>query len=134
MTAWLFLLSIMPSLQPCRAIVNDRIVGEDLARALPEFASIPRDAILSYAPAPGKATTFSGPDLTAVAARYKLAANPQSGICFEWKLEPFTNEKVQAAIRESLKMEDARVEVLATSQSFIPPGKLSFERSGLTAA
>ena len=54
--------------------------------------------------------------------------------CFEWSLQPLTDDAVRAAIRESLQSPDARVDVLAISGSQAPAGKVSFPISGLLAS
>ena len=44
---------------PCEMIANDRIFGEDLAKALPAFLNkMPGDAVIGYSPAPGARRVF----------------------------------------------------------------------------
>lgn len=56
MNVWLLFLSMMMTHSgPCEMIANDRIFGEDLAKAVPAFLDkIPGDAVIGYAPAPGR--------------------------------------------------------------------------------
>ena len=45
---------------PCEIIANDRILGEDLAKALPAFLhKMPGDAVIGYSPAPGARRVFN---------------------------------------------------------------------------
>ncbi len=60
MNVWLLFFSMMITHSgPCEMIANDRIFGEDLAKALPAFLDkIPGDAVIGYSPAPGVAAHF----------------------------------------------------------------------------
>ena len=54
---------------------------------------------------------------------------PDAKACFEWSLQPLTDDVVRAAIRDSLQSPDARVDVLAISGSQAPAGKAAVSRS-----
>ena len=60
MNVWLLFLSMMMTHSgPCEMIANDRIFGEDLAKALPAFLDkMPGDAVIGYSPVPGCAPRF----------------------------------------------------------------------------
>ncbi len=119
----------------CETIANDRILGEDLAKALPAFANkIPGDAVIGYSPAPGSRRVFKSLELQRIGAPYGVKVAPDTEACFEWSLQPLTDDVVRAAIRQSLQMPDARVDVLAISRSQAPAGKVSFPISGLLAS
>jgi flagella basal body P-ring formation protein FlgA len=134
MTIWFLLLNMLARSGSCEMINGDQITGADLARALPAFLSMPRDAILGYSPAPGGRRVFSFPELEKIAKKYGVTAPENSTACFEWRLLPLNEDVVRAAIRESLGAPEARVEVLAMSKTLAPLGKLVFPVSGLSAS
>ena len=132
MTAWLFLMTMLA--HRCDFVSGDQISGADLARALPLFAAMPRDAVIGYSPAPGARRILQLGELKRIGAQYGLSVPADSRACFEWKLRPLSEEAVRGAIRESLKAPDARVEILEMSKAPAPEGKLVFPQSGLSAA
>ena len=134
MNLWFLILSMLAHSGPCEMISGDQITGADLARALPMFSMLPRDAVLAYSPAPGGRRVFASPELEGIAKKYGIAVPEGSKACFEWPLQPLDEGAVRAAIRESLAMPDARVEVLAMSRAQGPLGKLVFPLSGLSAS
>ena len=120
---------------PCEMIANDRIFGEDLAKTLPAFLNkMPGDAVIGYSPVPGARRVFKSVELQRIGAPYGVAVAPDAEACFEWSLQPITNDVVRAAILESLQSPDARVDVLAISGNQAPAGKVSFPISGLLAS
>ena len=142
MTAWLVLATIFNQTvsnqtvfnhpAACQNIQGEWILGADLARALPAFASMPRDAALGYSPAPGASRVFLYPELKRIATKYGVTLAGDSKVCFEWKVRRVTEEAVRAAIIESLHVPGARVDILAISQAPAPDGKLEFPLSGLS--
>ena len=133
MTPWLFLMTMM-SHPGCEFVSGEQIFGVDLAKALPVFAAMPRDTVIGYSPAPGARRILQIPELKRIGAQYGIAVPAGSQACFEWKVQPITEEAVRAAIREALKAPEARVEILAMSKAPAPEGKLEFPQSGLSAA
>lgn len=136
MNVWLLFLSMMMTHSgPCEVIANDRIFGEDLAKALPAFLDkIPGDAVIGYAPVPGSRRIFSSSELRRIGASYGVTVAPDAEACFEWKLQTLTDDAVRAAIRDSLQSPEARIDVLAISGNQAPAGKLKFPISGLLAS
>jgi flagella basal body P-ring formation protein FlgA len=134
MNVWVFLVSMLVHTGPCQMISGDQISGADLARALPAFASIPRDTVLGFSPAPGGRRVFTFPELEGIAKKFSVIAPENGKACFEWPLQFLSEDAVRAAIRESLQAPDARVEVLAMSKVQGPLGKLVFPLSGLSAS
>ncbi len=134
MNVWLVLITLLPSPDSCRAIRGDQIVGEDLARALPVFSRIPRDAVISNSPAPGGQRNFVWPELRRIGKEFNVEVPPNSRTCFAWETRPMAEEEVRAAIRETLHSEDARIDILALSQAKVPIGKLVFPLPGLSAS
>jgi flagella basal body P-ring formation protein FlgA len=139
MNVWLVLMTLLPSPDSCLAIHGDQIVGEDLARALPAFSRIPRDAVIANSPAPGDRRMFAWPELKRIGRQYGVEVSASFRTCFEWEMRPLAEEDVRAAIREALQSKDApskdaRIEILALSQAKTPSGKIVFPLSGLSAS
>jgi flagella basal body P-ring formation protein FlgA len=135
MNVWLLFFSMMTAQKgPCEVIANDRILGEDLARALPAFSKVPGDAAIGLSPSPGVRRVFNSVELQRIGAPYGVTVANDAQACFEWKLQTITDDGVRAAIRETLQAEDARVEILAVSGKQAPAGKLNFPLSGLLAS
>jgi flagella basal body P-ring formation protein FlgA len=135
MSVWLLFFSMITHPGPCEIIANDRIVGADLAKALPAFLNkMPGDAVIGYSPAPGTRRVFKSVELQRIGSPYGVAVAPDAETCFEWSLQPLTDDVVRAAILASLQSPDAHVDVLAISGNQAPAGKVSFPLSGLLAS
>jgi flagella basal body P-ring formation protein FlgA len=135
MNVWLLFFNMITHSGPCEMIANDRILGEDLAKALPGFLDkIPGDAVIGYSPAPGARRIFKSLELQRIGAPYGVTVAPDAEACFAWSLQPLTDDVVRAAIRDSLQSPDARIDVLAISSNQAPAGKISFPISGLLAS
>ena len=132
MIAWLLLLSTMNYSGTCQAVSGDRILGEDLIRALPVFNGMPRDAVIGYSPAAGTRRDFSPSEIARIGARYHVKVPAGTQTCFEWQMRPLTEQDVSAAIRDSLHAPQARVDIVAMSKSAVPQGRLVFPLTGLT--
>jgi len=134
MNLWLIFLGMMTHATSCEMVHTDQILGEDLARMIPAFAQMPADTVVGYAPAPGTRRVLAFPELERIGVKYAVAVPRDSQACFEWKLQPITEDAVRAAIRETLQSPEARVEVLALNKSQGPEGKLVFPVAGLSAS
>jgi len=136
MTVWLLFFNMLThSSGPCETIANDRILGEDLAKALPGFSNkMPGDAVVGFSPTPGARRVFTSAELRRIGAPYGVAVAPDAQACFEWSLQQLTEDVVRSAIRQSLQMPDARVDVLSVNRSVAPAGKVVFPISGLLAS
>ena len=133
MTAWFFLVTML-SHPACEVVSGEQIFSADLARALPIFAAMPRDVVIGYSPAPGARRILQLPELKRVGAQYGIRVPTESHACFEWNVQPISEDAVRAAIRESLHTPAAQVEILAMSKAPAPQGNLVFPQSGLSAA
>jgi flagella basal body P-ring formation protein FlgA len=135
MSVWLLFFNMITHSGPCETIANDRILGEDLAKALPGFlGKIPGDAVIGYSPAPGARRVFNSLELRRIGAPYGVAVAQDAAVCFEWSLQTLTDEAIRAAIRGSLPARGANIDVLAISGNVAPAGQLSFPLSGLLAS
>lgn len=136
MSVWLLFFSsvVMAHSGPCEMIANDRIFAEDLAKVLPDFSKIPGDVVAGYSPAPGSRRVFNYPELQRIASPYGVVVPPNTQACFEWSMQTLTDDAVSAAIRESLQLPGARIDVLAMNRDQAPAGKIVFPLSGLLAS
>jgi len=133
MTSWLFLMTMLGR-PACEFVGGEQIFAANLSRALPVFSAMPQDTVIGYSPAPGTRRVLQLPELKRIGTQYGIQVPASSQACFEWKMQPITQDAVRAAIRESLKAPEARVEILAMSNAPAPEGKLFFPQSGLSAA
>src|ERR1700746_3645685 len=114
MNLWLLFFSMMAHPGPCEVIANDRIFGEDLARALPAFLhKLPGDEVIGYSPLPGARRVFRSVELQRIGAPFGVNVATGAEACFEWSLQPLSDDVVRAAVRESLQSPDARIDVLS---------------------
>ncbi len=135
MSVWLLFFSMITHSGPCEIVANDRILGADLAKALPAFLNkMPGDAVIGYSPAPGARRVFKSVELQRIGAPYGVAVAPDAEACFEWSLQPLTDDVIRAAILDSLQSPEAHIDVLAISGNQAPAGKVSFPISGLLAS
>jgi flagella basal body P-ring formation protein FlgA len=117
----------------CTPIQSDRLTVSDLARALPEFRSATPDAQLGYAPLPGSRRVFRIDEVRRLASRFDVRLTPEREACFEWRLERLRSENIVQAMRESLALPEAQIDVLELSHAISPPGRIVFPMSGLLA-
>jgi len=115
-------------------VANDRIFGEDLAKALPGFSKMPGDAVVGYSPAPGARRVFSSAELRRIGSPYGVSVPGDAHVCFEWRLQTLTADLVRRAIQETLQMPGARIDVLTIGRTDAPAGKVRFPISGLLAS
>jgi flagella basal body P-ring formation protein FlgA len=135
MNIWFLFFGMITNSGPCEMIANDRILGADLAKALPAFLNkMPGDAVVGYSPVPGTRRVFTSVELQRIGAPYGVAVAPDAQACFEWTLQPLTDDIIRAAILDSLQSPGAHVDVLAISGNQAPAGRISFPISGLLAS
>src|SRR5438132_728670 len=89
---------------------KDQIVAGDLARALPEWAAIPPDTQVAFAPAPGVPRILKMPELRRLAARWKVPGEPAQDICLVRPVSAIPPERILDAMRKQLP--EARIELL----------------------
>jgi flagella basal body P-ring formation protein FlgA len=134
MMVWFLLLNMLNHPASCEEVRGGRIFGEDLARALPVFAGMPRDAVIGYSPAPGAALVLLSAELRRLGMKYGTTVPDDARACFEWKVQPLTEDAVREAIGRALDSPRARVDVLAMSKALVPGGRLEFPLSGLSVS
>ena len=123
---------LVPALEPaCTPVEGDRILGEHLAEAIPEFRALPPETLLGVTPPPGERRTFHAAELASIARRYSIQLISPADVCFELPMEALDRGRVLAAMRDSLQAPDARIEIAETSVFPVPRGRLAFPRETL---
>jgi flagella basal body P-ring formation protein FlgA len=118
------LLAITSVTAGCAFIDRDKITGADLARALPLFAGIEPNRVVSLSPAPGHRRVFSPFELQRILEREQLAGSADHEVCFEWTTAPLAADLTLRAMKESLG--SARLEIVDLSKVPAPSGTLVF--------
>jgi len=112
-------------------IDGDQIRGRDMARALPPFATIPADTPIAPAPQPGGLRVFHQSELQAIGMRFLFHLDSPPDVCFRIFTEPLTQDKVMPAMRESLAIPEATIEITEMSAEPAPRGRIEFPRDHL---
>lgn len=121
-----------PALEPtCKPVEGDRILGRQLAEALPAFRALPPETTLANMPPPGSRRTFHVAELVSLAQRYSIPLDAPQEVCFEWSMEPLDRSRVLEAMRKSLANPQAHIEITETSLYPVPSGRLEFPREML---
>jgi flagella basal body P-ring formation protein FlgA len=115
----------------CHPVEGDRILARDIAAALPEFRTAPPEALAGQAPLPGSRRVFHGPELRALAHRFGIALSSPEDICFEWPTQPLDRARAIAAMRESLAVAGAKIEIKDAISDRVPKGAIEFPIAGL---
>jgi flagella basal body P-ring formation protein FlgA len=117
-------------LAACHGVEGDAILGRDLAAADAQFAGVPEEARIGYAPMPGTQRTLSAMDLKRVAGQFGIAGEFHD-VCFEYPTGRLETVEIVGAMRDSLKAERAEIEIAEFSLYPAPKGAVVFPLSGL---
>jgi len=110
----------------CHAVNSDRIRSGDLAAVSPDFAGLPPETAIGYAPQPGGRRTLEPAELLRIAAANNLeVTHTLASVCFERVLMPLDAAKILAALRTSLNRPDSEIEVLEFSNISSPLARSS---------
>lgn len=123
----------LPADSPCVIVQGDQILVSDLARAIPAFARVAPISPLAPSPLPGNTRTFSFSELQAFGSRLSVSVPAQQTACFQIEMKTLDIDRVAEAMRSSLNIPDARIEILETSPSRVPVGSIEFTRDNLGA-
>jgi flagella basal body P-ring formation protein FlgA len=115
----------------CRAVEGERIVGKDLAAAIPDFGAMPPETLLGTAPVPGSRRVFHSSEILALAKRYSIAIPAGKEVCFEWAMAPLDQARVLEAMRASLQVPAVQIRIAEASMYRVPPGRIEFQRDRL---
>lgn len=117
----------------CLAVAGEQILARDMARGWPEFAAVPEETALGYAPVPGARRIYGRAELARLAARFGMPAAAPGPLCFERPAGRLEGGRVLTAMREALGAPEARIEIVELSRYPAPEGRLAFPRAGLRA-
>lgn len=115
----------------CHLIQSEWLFGHDLAAAVPALSSIEPDVRIGLAPVPGAQRVFRVPELKRIAAANHLEGNPESDICFAWKLSVPDRAAILAAMLKELEGRAPSIEIVESSLMPAPQGEIVFPLSGL---
>ena len=115
----------------CTSVAGERILGADLARALPVFAPVPADLAVSYTPQPGLRRVIPVEQLTKIAHDYGIPEQPFQPVCFVSPLSTLVDADVLEAMRGAFPGAEVRIEIEDVAPRIAPPGKLMFPIAGL---
>lgn len=124
------------TIQPdaCYAVLDgDRILGRHLASADSRWANISPELFIGFAPSPGVKRVLPVEQLLRLLPGGDTDTRPAAALCLEWPMRELVAEDLVKAIRESLGKPDLPVEILGYSKSKIPPGRIEFERRGISS-
>jgi hypothetical protein len=110
----------------CVVVEGERILFSDLASAVPAFSSVASGESLGLAPAPGARRIVGPAEVGRLAARYGVAWDGGSGICFERASEPPTEAQVLDALAAALRNEPGTWKLVEFSRYAAPRGTLEF--------
>jgi flagella basal body P-ring formation protein FlgA len=126
-------LALAQSPAGCRAVAGERILAGDLAAEVAEFAAVPAEVEIGWAPAPGARRLMSRTEIERLGARHGLTvAGGGRLVCFERQLAPLDAGRVRAALEQALAGENARLEVVDHLRAPAPEGVIEFPPLGLT--
>jgi flagella basal body P-ring formation protein FlgA len=123
----LFLAGVMA----CNIVPGDVIHMRDVAAAEPAFTPVDADVTVSYAPLPGAIRVVQGVLLERLAQRYGIDGGDLHDICFERPMRQLDQPGLLVALRQTLGIPDAEIELVDFSRFPAPVGDLVFPRSGL---
>jgi flagella basal body P-ring formation protein FlgA len=134
-TAWIVLLAIEPAFCGCIQISGEEIRARDLAPVVEAFAEADPEAILALTPSPGVRRVFTLRDLMSAAHRTGVADNglPVAGVCLERALGQVTEQDLYAAMTAAFAGRKVEIGIVDYSRYGVPPGRLVFQLSGLSA-
>ncbi len=116
-----------PPANPCIVVEDESIRARDLAKAVPEFASLPAGQHLAYSPAHGVIRTLTPPELSRLAGRNGLRLLSAREICIERPMRRLDPELLVRAMRAELP--EADIELSDFSRQPVPPGDIIFKRT-----
>jgi flagella basal body P-ring formation protein FlgA len=131
MIVWM-LLGMSPP--PCLPVESGHLLASDLARAVPEFAAAPPDADVGYAPLPGVQRVFRSGELRRLALRFHIRLVTDREVCFAWPAMRINAEDAVRAMRESLGLAGAKIQILELSNQPAPPGRIVFPLASMLPA
>jgi flagella basal body P-ring formation protein FlgA len=127
----LFFIAVL-SRAACLPVESDRVLARDIAAAVPEFAKISPDELITYAPLPGVKRLLTRGELVRIGRRLGMEISAGPDLCVEYPTAPLDREMLMAALRHGLARTDAEIDLIDSSQYAAPSGTLVFPREGLS--
>jgi flagella basal body P-ring formation protein FlgA len=122
---------VVPQLDGCLSIQDDRIYAGDVAATVPAFAGVAPDFVLGYAPAPGTRRVFKGDALARLARNQGVTTDAIPDVCFERAMATLESEEILEGMRSSWTGPEVHMELRSWSPKIAPQGKVVFPRTGL---
>jgi flagella basal body P-ring formation protein FlgA len=116
---------------PCVPVTGARILGEDLARAVPALKTLPPDLPIAPSPLPGAVRLFPVAELETLASRFSIRGAPLEDVCFRIATEPLNRARVIESMTDALQIPGLRIEVLDATNEATPAGRIEFRRETL---
>jgi flagella basal body P-ring formation protein FlgA len=116
----------------CHDVTADVIRAADLASIQPIFARLEPEMMVGYSPMPGAMRILQAAQLERLAYRNGIDGGEYRDICFQRAMRELDAQELLAAIRQSIGIADASVELTDFSHFPAPVGDLVFPRSGLS--
>jgi hypothetical protein len=116
----------------CQFVHSEKLTAGDLAQAVPEFAALPPDTPLGYAPKPGASRNLTGRDIQSIARQAGITTTFQDSVCIEWPMRKLERAELLEAMRTALLKPEADLAVQDFSLFPVPEGKVEFLMSGLS--
>ncbi len=116
----------------CLPVESDRVLARDIATAVPEFAKVSPDQLVTYAPLPGVKRLLTRGELVRIGRRLGIEIGVGPDLCVEYPTAPLNREMLMEALRHGLERPDAEIDLIDFSQYAAPSGTLVFSREGLS--
>jgi len=117
----------------CLPVTGDRILGRDLALAVPAFAALPANLTVAYAPAPSAKRVFAEAEIARIARANNIKLAIPEEVCFEIPMHEIEDTDVLSSMRRSLTA-DAELTLVELPRASVPVGRLEFPLTGLEPA
>src|ERR1035438_2628208 len=116
-----------PAQQPaCHPVGGPQIHAKDMAGVLHAFGKIPPETVLAASPLPGSSRIFHRSELYSIAQQYSVPTDDLADVCFAWQMQPLPLDRVLDAMRASLQLASASIEIVEMPLKPAPVGPLAF--------
>lgn len=120
----------------CRDVESERILARDLAAAIPAFRALAPQLPVAFAPLPGSRRFMHASELVSLARRNSIELPTVEDLCFEWPMQALERTAAMKAMRASLDVPGATIEIVEMYRNTVPRGQIEFprDRLGMPAA
>lgn len=117
----------------CVEVRGSRITAHDLAAVVPEYAKLPPESFIAWAPMEGIERVIRGSELERVARRLGVTGVTFPDLCVRLATRRLTREEVESQLRQLFPEAGLELEVVDFSRAPVPLGKVVFTRKGVTS-